>query len=297
MLKTQLQEKDAEIQRLKALLKERKHEQLHQNDVSATSSSPPDEKGWVHLETRLRASTMEDEANMQHVEVTQPYECVLKGQGALGFQLTRVLVAVRRDGSEGGSLSKLYALSNSGVNAQLAAPFVLQERAVVLKVEAGGTAQNAGVVAGSTLRALNGQSVLHLTYANTLQTIRSAVRPLRLLFTPPETSDKVEGDAFVSSDTVVLDYTEATPALARQTDALADVAQELGTYLNHVEDSSKRVVDLGKAFCTALVEFGLAIDSGGRGGRTNSNKDSDRDKEGKGNGNGNGNGKGKGKER
>ena len=283
-------EKDAEIARLKTLLAaKRTSTTLPRNpgNAAAANGTTSNTEEWVHLETRLPIQPTEETEQQQ---VTQPYEVVLHGQGSLGFQLSRAFVAVCRSmqtAAAEGRLSKLYALSGAGTNATMASPYVLQERAVVLKVEPNGTAKKAGVVVGSSLRALNGQSVLNLPYSTVLQSIRTAARPLRLLFTPPlQKEAKETGDAvtthdakeskdhhrthlpFVSPDTVVLDYTKATPALSRQTEALADVAQELGLYLNQVETTSKKVVDLGRLFCQAIREFGQAIESGGGGGGT-----------------------------
>ena len=161
-----LDEKDAEIQRLKALL-------AQSNTVATTGTT---EEQWVHLETRLSTpSTVdgEDEIN----EVFQPYEVILNGENSLGFQLARAFVAVRRKSdSEQGTLSKIVSFGTdafTGSNAALAAPFILQERAIVLKVEPGGIAMKAGIVVGSTLRALNGKSVLNLTYTAILQNLRN----------------------------------------------------------------------------------------------------------------------------
>ena len=119
-------EKDAEISRLRALL-------AAAAERTSTKSSNTEE--WVHLETRLPIQPTEE---TEQKEVTQPYEVVLHGQGSLGFQLSRAFVAVRRSvqtAAAEGRLSKLYALSGAGTNAAMASPYVLQERAVVLKVE------------------------------------------------------------------------------------------------------------------------------------------------------------------
>ena len=91
-----------------------------------------------------------------------------------------------------------------------------------------------------------------------------AGRPLCLSFYPHEPKAKVNGEAFVSPDTVVLEYMESTPSQWRKTEALADVAIELGTYLDRIETTSKRAVELGRAFSNAMKEFGAAVEGDGR---------------------------------
>ena len=57
---------------------------------------------------------------------------------------------------------------------------------------------------------------------------------------------------------------ESTPSQWRKTEALADVAIELGTYLDRIETTSKRAVELGRAFSNAMKEFGAAVEGDGK---------------------------------
>ena len=188
-----LDEKDAEIRRLQALLA------AHSSASSSSSCSPSppspaaptpptptkdrsESHSWVKIKsTRLRRSsttsttkTEVEQLDSISTELTQPYDVVLQGGGPLGCQLSRVYVAVRRDGTTGGSLSKLFALSGAGANAHLATPFILQERVIVVKVEQGGAAEQAGVLVGSTLCALNNIPMHSVGYTSILQQIRAA---------------------------------------------------------------------------------------------------------------------------
>ena len=193
-----LDEKDAEIRRLQALLAAHSSAPSSSSSSSSSSSPPPaappsptppnptkdrsESQSWVKIKsTRLRRSsttsttkTEVEQLDSIYTELTQPYDVILQGGGPLGCQLSRVYVAVRRDGTTGGSLSKLFALSGAGANAHLATPFILQERVIVVKVEKGGAAEQAGVLVGSTLCALNNIPMHSVGYTSILQQIRVA---------------------------------------------------------------------------------------------------------------------------
>ena len=259
--------KDAEIERLRSQLA-----RVSEYQEGPSGSRDGDEL-WATLETRLRSSTGESESEndpKSESQVTQPYECVLRGTGALGFQLAKSFVSVQKDDTDAAaSLSKLFGSSS------LAAPFVIQERAVVVNVKAGGVAEEAGVIIGSSLRAINGVSVDTMNYATILATIRSAMRPLRLLFTPREAPRFVTGEAYCNPDTVVLDYREATPHSLAAAHRLCDVSSQLGTYLNQVEHSASGVVDQGYAFLNALKHFGRSVSSSGGESREHRSSNAD----------------------
>ena len=236
--------KDEEIERLRAELARAR---------AAAGEAPAD---WARLETQLRSDANGAAAAGEGKEdVTQPYESVLRGNGTLGFQLVKAFVSVRRDGVEnaGIGLSKLF---NPSV---LAAPFAIQERAVVVSVQDEGVAHGAGVVVGSTLRAINGVSTDSLNYSTVLSTIRAAGRPLRLLFTPPSASQSVAGEAYCNPDTITLEYREATPHSQAAVDRLCEMSAQLGAMLSNVEQTADAVVEKGYAFLAALQKLGSAM--------------------------------------
>lgn len=250
--------KDAEIERLRAEIERLKSsQQLRRSSTTTEGSTVAELKSWDILDDDLDCEKTEEVE-----EVVQPYEVVLD-QPALGFKLRRTFVTVRQshqagaEGSAGSGLRRSVAYNHvasflSNAASSLATQFVLAERATVGRLEPGGAADTAGVQVGSSIYAINGQTVQGNTFSSIIAHLRQCDRPLRLLLTPPPAEPVDENPHTFMSPNIVLDFISYTPHLMQETDALCANAGELSQFLASVESALKHVAEKGKGFCGAL---------------------------------------------